>query len=144
MIASTQGRLLSAQVHLKVLEKVNVLGKNYNKKMKNTYLLKYLFKLLCIVHMAKATTVLFWSKLICLLVSLCLPSCSSAWLFVILEVTTKEVLEKGQQVSKQTKNPFTFCCMTFAIAFYRDTFIKDATRHSPRTDSASRNSLSTS
>lgn len=144
MIAATQGRLLSAQVHLKMLEKVNVLGENYNKKMKNTYLFKYLFKLLCIVHMAKATTVLFWSKLICLLVSLCLPSCSSAWLFVILEVTTKEVLKKGQRVSKQTKNPFTFCCMTFAIAFYRDTFIKDATKHSPRTDSASRNSLSTS
>lgn len=78
----------------------------------------------------------------------CFPS--SAQLFVCLIVCNSRSDNKrgsrnlGQRVSKQTKNPFTFCSMTFAIAFYRDTFIKDATRHSPRTDSASRNSLSTS
>lgn len=80
MIAATQGRLLSAQVHFKVLEKVNVLGKNYNKKMKNTYLFKYLFKLLCIVHMAKATTVV----LIKAYLLACFPL--SAQLFVCLIV----------------------------------------------------------
>lgn len=72
-----------------------------------------------------------------------------AQLFVCLIVCNSRSDNKRGSRERSTglqtnKKPFTFCCMTFAIAFYRDTFIKDATRHSPRTDSASRNSLSTS